>query len=554
MFSPRKYQKSCCLSFLLLVTWIGIYFSLSIALSGDDFPKPYSPQCTERENIFEFTVNPVVKSLGNDKYEISFAVKGNCDVTVAIVDEKGAIVRHLASGVLGPNAPEPFQKNTLKQVIYWDGKDDLGIYHKEPEKLKVHVMLGLKPVFERLLGPTDPRSLPGQVLGFAVDNNGVYVFSKSSRIVYCRQFDHNGNYVKSLVPPPSDLPESKLGGRTFIEYEPGKRAHHGPYLMEDLGFNGNCVPGLDDGGITSLQSVVARKRIYYCNGGGSFHIKKPSRIHYFYTDGSTDVNGCAGRTFIKFICRHEQQRFAVSPDEKWIYMVGMTDRGDQNAPVVMRFSVDGDEPAEVFLGKANIKGNNVSFAPGSDNESFNNPTGIDCDRSGRIYVADHNNNRLQVYSPEGKFLKTIRIEGIGGVQVHKETGAIYVLHTTEIEGRTVGRISKLKSFDDPREELHLDHVHASVFIVDSWASEPTIWLNGFVRQFSPYERVPVPDNVVVLRETGGTLKKILDFNELLSSNKLDYLKWSGSVFDHVNCDPVREQVYFRAFREGPVGI
>lgn len=191
------------------------------------------------------------------------------------------------------------------------------------------------------------------------------------------------------------------------------------------------MPGLDD--IASLQSVVTKNRIYYCNGGSSFHINKPSRLHYFYTDGSTDVKGCAGRTFIQFTSRHEQQYFALSPDEKWIYMVGIG-----NSPVVMRFSVDGNEPAQPFIGKVEGSGNRISFVPGSDNASFNNPTGIDCDSSGRIYVADHNNNRLQVYSPEGNFLKTIPISGVTGVQVHKKTGAIYLLHTTVIQGRTVG--------------------------------------------------------------------------------------------------------------------
>lgn len=308
------------------------------------------------------------------------------------------------------------------------------------------------------------------------------------------------------------------------------------------------MPGLDD--ITSLQSVVAKNRIFYCNGGSSFHIKKPSRFHYFYTDGSTDVKGCGGRTFIQSTSRHERQCFALSPDEKWIYTVGIN-AGHQNSPVVMRFSVDGNEPAQPFLGKVEGSGNRISFVLGGDNASFNNPTGIDCDGSGRIYIVDHNNNRLQVYSAEGNFLKTIPIRGVVGVQVHKKTGAIYLLHTTEIQGRTVGRITKLKSFDDPREELHLDYVHASVFIVDSWTSEPQIWLNGAIQQYSLYERPPVPNNVVVLRETGGTLKKILDFNELLSSNKLDYMRLSGSVFDHVNCDPVREQIYFRAFRNDP---
>lgn len=43
-----------------------------------------------------------------DKYEISFTVKWHCDVTVVIVDEKGNVVQHVASGALGLNAPEPF--------------------------------------------------------------------------------------------------------------------------------------------------------------------------------------------------------------------------------------------------------------------------------------------------------------------------------------------------------------------------------------------------------------------------------------------------------------
>jgi hypothetical protein len=34
--------------------------------------------------------------------------------------------------VLGRNAPEPFQKNSLRQTLLWNGKDDLGEYVKDP--------------------------------------------------------------------------------------------------------------------------------------------------------------------------------------------------------------------------------------------------------------------------------------------------------------------------------------------------------------------------------------------------------------------------------------
>jgi hypothetical protein len=37
---------------------------------------------TKLAGVFEFTEKPGVKNLGNDKYEITFVVKGNCDVTV----------------------------------------------------------------------------------------------------------------------------------------------------------------------------------------------------------------------------------------------------------------------------------------------------------------------------------------------------------------------------------------------------------------------------------------------------------------------------------------
>jgi hypothetical protein len=46
--------------------------------------------------------------------------------TVAVVDMDHKIVRHLASGVLGENAPCPFEQGTLPQRIEWDGKDDFG--------------------------------------------------------------------------------------------------------------------------------------------------------------------------------------------------------------------------------------------------------------------------------------------------------------------------------------------------------------------------------------------------------------------------------------------
>jgi hypothetical protein len=109
---------------------------------------------SEREND-RFVAAQV---LGNDTYAIAFAVQAACDATVAIVDPAGGVagsafggrvVRHLASGVLGAHAPAPYEKNSLRQTIHWNGKDDLGEYVREPGRLHVRVPLGLKPEFDR---------------------------------------------------------------------------------------------------------------------------------------------------------------------------------------------------------------------------------------------------------------------------------------------------------------------------------------------------------------------------------------------------------------------
>lgn len=88
------------------------------SVAAADWRMPYSAPCVEREDVFQFAEKPIVRYLGDDRYEIKFAAAGSCDVTVGIVEEKGKVVRHLAPGVLGSNAPEPFQRNSLKQMIY----------------------------------------------------------------------------------------------------------------------------------------------------------------------------------------------------------------------------------------------------------------------------------------------------------------------------------------------------------------------------------------------------------------------------------------------------
>lgn len=525
-----------------------------------DFPKPYSPPCMERENVFEFTEKPKVKGVGSDKYEITFAVKGNCDVTVGIVDEKGVVARHLASGILGSNAPLPFQKNSLKQTLCWNGKDDLGEYVKEPEKWRVRVSLGLKPEFDKRLGGTSPYSLPGQPFGLAADPTGVYVFTAGAGPrLYVRKFDHDAKYVESLVPPPSRHPEGKLQGLSYVEYEKGKKALHAHRLYNTLGGWGNMFLTLNRGygQIVGVQPLVIGDKLYYANSGG----EGPSLLHYIFTDGATDMTGVRGIAlqppnkpwYLSVKYPHLFPHLAASPDGRWLYytsaskgfwILGTSEavwRKDLRAP---------DKFVEPLVG--------IPGEPGSDNAHLSLPSGIACDAAGRIYVADQQNNRIQIFTGDGRYLATLPVDRPRAVAVHPQTGALYVLHSATVQGRSVNRFSKFVSFDKPEPVAFLP-IAATFLSVDSWISPPRIWLAGTAENTMAAASVLETrdgdsentsladggDTVRVVEDQGNSLKEIFNFGELAKTQdgSAGVLAWGGDCRGRkVFCDPVREQV------------
>lgn len=90
------------------------------------------------------------------KVEISFKVSQNTDVAIFIEDNNGKVVRHLAAGVLGDNAPEPFVKNSLAQKIVWDNKADYG-KDAGAGPFKVRIALGMDAQFEKIISDGAPN-------------------------------------------------------------------------------------------------------------------------------------------------------------------------------------------------------------------------------------------------------------------------------------------------------------------------------------------------------------------------------------------------------------
>jgi hypothetical protein len=502
--------------------------------------KPYSSPCVEREDVFAFTQKPSVKLLGKDKYEIAFAVKGNCDVTVGIMDRDGRVARHLASGVLGANAPAPFRKNSLSQKIYWNGKDDLDRYVKQPGEMKVRVMLGLKPVFHKRLGGTSGHNIPGvvhrkhrgpkKVRGIVIGPDGGYVLSFPGLFGHLavRRFDHDGNYVQSLSPPPRGLPEDKLAGMGYVEYEPGIRAVHAPGAGRTVSGDGAFLPGINNN-VESIQPGLAGNRLVYTTQGVHRTIK--SELYYLHTDGSTDVPGMSGLDLVPGGDRrggaasHRNPRMAASPDGKRLYVSGIH-TGKSPCTAVFVHTLRAGTKARLFAG--------VYGVPGKDNGHFSNVQGIDTDAKGRVYVADHNNNRIQVFSPEGKHLKTIKIDRPNLVCVHEKTGAIYVQHTARVRGQSVIRVIKLASLGDPKRVFHQDGL-GGMMALDSWSAKPRLWFGGH--------------SVTIWEERGNRFEKIRHFlddaGKEAGDNWIGYFSGAGSTWaSRSACDPTQEKLYF----------
>ncbi len=516
-----------------------------------DWWTPYRPPCVARENVFAFAEKPAIKLIEKDRYEITFAVKGNCDVAVDLADADEKVVRHLGAGVLGSNAPLPFQKGSLSQKIYWNGKDDLGFYVREPETLKVRVRLGLKPTFDKRIGGASGHNLPGYVWGIAIGPDAAYVFghgTKGHGHRTLRKFDRDGGYVQSLMPPPANLLESKLGGLSYVEYEKGKRAVHGADLVQMSRDSYSFIPFVDGGyGPSSCQPALAGGRLFIPTGKApklsADGNKTMGKLLYLYTDGSTDVKGMKGRPFVDtdFIT----PVLTSSPDGTTIYVTtGSFEKRPQHA--VFRCSADGREQAEVFAGDPK--------KPGSDSAHFNNPAGLDCDAQGRLYVADTFNNRIQVLSPDGAVVKSIPVEKPRFICVHKKTGAIYVLHAPRNKGKTVDRLTKLRSFDRPEKEFHQDGLSAVAVALDSWCPRPRLWLGGEKVWKTVHEVGGAGPSVRILEERDGALTKIVDFDELAmkDAGKGYFGRFMGGASDnrHIGspksvCDPVREKLYYR---------
>jgi hypothetical protein len=406
----------------------------------------------KRQEVFEFAEKPKVTldpTSQPDRFIITFASKGFCDATVAIEDPSSQvagqtrIVRHLASGVLGPKAPEPFQKNSLTQAIIWDCKNDQGVILDDKDALVVRVSLGLAPTFEKKVFGDPKRRIGFSPPIMVAAKEGVYVFDARGTD-FLRLFDHDGNYLRTLYPFDADKLDKIVGLKWQDSPLTGKKVpfKFGFTLATMLTSGTSCLfDGLGDikHGRGQAASAMA------VSGGPSTGSGQAGRIALAYndlnrlaTDGTTgglplkgghtgykvDIADGYGGGFKDEVVGPTSA--ALSPDGKTLYLTDYMWRTGGQRWVggclngVAKLDYEAGKELEVFAGKM------TRDSHGASPDQLAVPASVACDAQGRVYVADHWNDRVQVFAPDGKLLKSIATAKPSKVMIHPKNGEIWV--------------------------------------------------------------------------------------------------------------------------------
>ncbi|MBA4387926.1 MAG: hypothetical protein C0404_08085 [Verrucomicrobia bacterium] len=503
----------------------------------------------DRAAVFEFAQKPEVRrqrsaltGRGSDAWTITFASKAACDATISIVGRDGRTIRHLASGVLGKNAPWPFKQDSLVQTIEWDGRDDHGVLVPSEilcAETKVKIGLGLVVSYDRLLA-REPALLGYRAGGLACDGEGnVYcLIQNESTAIYV--LNSGGKYLRTVVPFPSHLPGNKLSGIEFTARVDGlnvpvtTRSGIGSYCFF------NCMVPIHRG--VSPISLASDGRSVLFMGRNCESTGIPCWVlNRVGIDGSFDGAPLLLRPSSQYNVAPGPD-MVVSQDGSWIYWTGdrTTDSGDsvlrQKLEAMTPFSRSW-KPAyktapDVFAGKAN--------EPGNDDLHLNDPQGMAFDVAGNLHVVDRGNDRIQVFGSDGRLVRSYAVRSPLQVQVHPRTGDAYVL-CEDLAAKKAVVVKFGKDGKQIGSEAVLAHDKAPpygqscCFCLDASGVDPAIWTSD-------------AEGVKKFADRGGTFEKVLDCAAELKKN------WPGwdlprhPVFrghQWLAADSNREEIYMR---------
>ncbi len=374
--------------------------------------------------------------------KITFALSAPTDVEVAIVDARGNVVRHLAAGLLGPNAPKPLEKGTLRQTLFWNGCDDAG-RSVAVGGCKVRVRSGSQAKLEKYLG-REPLTFVGSIEAITVGRDGeLYVlngegakFGRAELLV----LDKNGKYLRTIMPYPANTPKERTESVGHLTVD-GRRT---PILFSGHSFS---VYPLVCGIRGQTMAVHPKGYLIAASSTGTAREHGPPRhlIAFHPHGGAPEGVPFVGpkileaRGFMGGGGEREAvglDRLAVSPDGHYIYFSHHFATRRFETKIwkhgIYRLKWSDEKLGELWLGKDK---------PGAGENEFNDPQGIAVDREGRLYVCDRGNHRIKIYAADGKLLGKFGVETPEQISVDAATSRIFVLSRIAEKRAPTGKLS-----------------------------------------------------------------------------------------------------------------
>ena len=432
---------------------------------------------TARAGEVTFTQKPVAQKQG-EAVTVAFGLSAPADVEVAVLDAKGAVVRHLAARRL--------TRATLSQRITWDGKDDVG-RAAAGGPFRVRVRAGSAARLERIVG-WDPQTIAGNILAVTVGPGGelFVLYGAGWGRSLLSVFDRNGRYLRTILPYPAETPAERTKPAGHLEVDdPSAGAGARERLpMVFSGHSGSVLP-LTSGMRNQTMAWHPKGHLLLAGAVGTMAEHGPPRhLLAMHPRGGAPEGvrfvgpqirmpigfmGGAGEASSRFF-----DHLAVSPDGDHVYFVPckMGDRRPRHA--LFRLKWTDAALAKPFLGQ--------DRTPGADDAHFNDPQGVAVGADGSLYVCDRGNNRVMRFSAGGKLLGKLGVNLPDQIAVHPKTGVFYVLS----RGRNARRRdrwaadSTLRKFSawgeaPPTEVARLDGKKIMLMALDAEASPPRLW-------------------------------------------------------------------------------
>lgn len=513
------------------------------------------------------------------KWYAEFELDSFSDVEVAIVDPaKATVVRHLAAGVLGPKAPPPFVANSRYQKLEWDGMDDYRARVAKPEALAVRVPAGMSVALEQIVGG-DPYAYfseemghndhsPFGINGLELKSDGkVYVLGHSSNLgpPALRQYDIDGNYLRTIFPPPAGKDVKAMKG-WGINVRPD-----GTYTPKFSHLTDPSLPSLTTtfldtgrGGMARLFPMLDKNRLSLWHtgfGSATFDlmaintdgtipetpserllgplVKSPPLGLGPVQPNSHVVNSLLGPVFT-----------CLTSDGKSFYLSGVYAATTQYGSIkeikttgpwrdgqVWKVDLE-TRTAKVFFSleekaiAATVKDRKSSLGGRHSYAMFH---GVAVDKDENVFLCDRQNKRLVVLDRQGKVIREIPVEHPDAVALSTRTGALYLTTRFGDDYSGRGHVNLVKFTDWRKDDKPAvtwrvsdtgytgHHKHSYVVVCDTDKAS-NVWV--------AYTEMPVR----IYRDDGKGMTLLKDFYRVENAQRC-------LGFDRMEVDQRTEEVY-----------